>query len=224
MNKVLFSFLICTIFTLEAYSQEKGCDCSRNTNFNEVFLTGRWEPGMGQPNDARFTTTWLPGQVHLSNGEIAKVNFLRYNGLNDELYWLREKDFQVAKIEKLFFNEFILFDVNGEKHHYRKMPLSLWYDPKDSNKLLQVMAEGELSFYVYRRITVLKNKDEFYPEPIYLLSKNNQIRRVKMTKRSIRNAFPEINNDLKKLMRGMIMNRMTEESAARIVQLYNNKE
>jgi hypothetical protein len=173
MRNAILVLLFSGISFLQA--QTNGRICDTLTGIDKMFgsrLLAKTYVNINGTNSKQYYNNWSDGEVKLVNGDIVKNELLRYNLLLDELLWLRKIDYSTGMVYKNTVEEFTLFnDSSASIARFRKVMLGSWYSSDSAYTYLQVLAEGEVSLFVQRKVinisnstNELKAKNKYYIE------------------------------------------------------------
>ena len=228
MKKVLI-FSIVLFLASKMYAQtDCKCDSFQYEKYFDEKLVGKAFVNPNLKNKIQFFNNWTKGDVIFTNGVVAQNKLLRYNGYVNELVWLRKQDYQVSVINRQLINGFVLYNPDGsEMARFIKQNMNEWYALDSVVMYLQVLTDGPVSFYSYRKISANKTDTEFFTDYQYFLKINdktsnfvisnwafinqiNLVRQFKTDKSAIRAAIRSEHLKLK-----------GEREIARALELYN---
>lgn len=164
--------------------------------------------------DQLLESRWLPGEIILSDGQVRAVEALHYNGFHDELVFISESE-QLIKLEKMRIAGFILEnELMNETLVFEKIKLPSDVTRNSTGVYAQVLYDGELTLYAYRKIdnagreivredNIAYERVIYKPATIYYLKLQggellafNSIRR-----NTLQRLFPEQSDEIRRLMR-----------------------
>jgi len=179
---------------------------------------------------------WTKGDILLTTGEIIHDKLLRYNGLFDGLVWMNEYNYGKFKLHRSFVNEFWISNTPETKTHFKRICISDTCKIHKKDIYVEVKAEGKISFYIQRRISVLgtenvKKNNFFYafdiigPTPSYYfkLPSNQYAIITRLRPRAFLKLFPLNKKAIIKLIRENHLNVRDENDCAGLIELMNKK-
>jgi hypothetical protein len=189
-----------------------------NLSDTEPKLTGElFRPVLPVDEITYFNSEWLPGDIYLSNGEVVRNKYLRYNGLMDELFWLESRSKNVIKLDKESILQFHFYNLNGDSTVcFRKIKVKKNSVSDSSDVFGQVMYNGNLSLFVQhtykfvgtepiRKNGLLLENNVYAMIPVYILRFSDY--RTFITKSLNRNNLyiflPEKKDQIKKFFKQM---------------------
>ncbi len=221
---------ILTLFFLLGYealtfSQFNNCRCISDDiidkNFEEKIIARIFINQMIGKND-QFFNNWMPGDIYLNDGCIIKNELLRYNIFTDDLLWLRKTDFQTGVVNKQIVNEFTLYDQNNSLFaKFKKLKIKNWYSGDSANIFFQVLAEGQVSLYVDRKASSLKNTNEIVKKNEYFLLKDGILLKFIPNRYSLYRIMGKEKQNMRSAIRSEHLRVRNEPQLIRAIELYN---
>jgi hypothetical protein len=175
--------------------------------------------------DIQFFNDWTSGDVLLTSGDIIHSQMLRYNGYMDALFWVRKRDYLFAIVERNIVASFVLYDVDHKLFaSFKKIKMRGLNGSSDSvDVYLQVLAEGKLSLYARRKITVFKTDNNYFKDYTFYLWKEGVMYPINMRRRSLLKLM----GSEKLVMRGIIrennLDVSNENQMIKAIELYNQR-
>ncbi len=185
--------------------------------FFEQGLSGRLTPLPRRPiGDQHYPDEeWHRGSVVLNNGTEVKNKLLRYNGYLDELFWLHEGDYQQVQVDKDMIKEFrIPGPEAGKLSVYRRININAPVLAGNADIFGELLHEGDISVYAWRRIIETTRDDQRIGEIIYggMRIKPAHIYIIRLpddtvhttrriSRRRILDMFPENRREIRRLLR-----------------------
>jgi hypothetical protein len=218
---LFFALNICS-----AYSQQSECDCSSDEDYGIRLQAGligfEYYNPVEEYEGEQYFNNWTLGEVMLSNGDLIENIFLRYDKYLDALLWLRKTDFKAGILNKGAIAGFRLFD---DRHNLtasfvkKKIVLSR----SDSTEaFLQVLASGELTFCVYRNVSILTNDYQLSDNTKYFITGNGQDFLLDLNRKSFLDLPVIQQTEMKNILRtNRISLRNKEENFIQAISLYN---
>ena len=153
---------------------------------------------------------WVRGSVVLENGDRFDNILLKLNTFTEDLITFNERIGAVEIIDKFIVDEFTMDTDKSSENLFRK----LYFDkyPKGDH-YFNVLYEGKLKLFcwyytyeektsIYRDVHGLMRASRYKLNPIYfILFPDNNLIKVKSTRKSLVNLFPEQKKRIRKLFR-----------------------
>ena len=190
----------------------------------EVKLIGKAFINKYPGTNMQFYKSWMPGELQMSNGAVAKNRTLVYNCLLDEVIWMRETDHQQVVLRKQTIAGFTLYYSGDNKiAEFRKVIL-----PNDSGitsggTFLQVLAEGKLSLFVQRKVILLNSGNEFHTSDQYYLLKNGEYLKLVPNRWSLYRLMGEDRLKMKSIVHKNFLFIRKEPALIKAVRLFNQE-
>jgi hypothetical protein len=167
--------IISTLLNAQQSSQNDCINTNLSDDFYEDKITGEvFSNPVFYKGSQFYNDNWDLGEIRLINGKTVKNKYLKYNSLTDDLYWLRKNDYQQIIVNKDIVKEFTLIsDKTNSKMLFRKMKITNWYTKDSASVFLQVLTEGKITLYSFRKIQIINNTNELFPFYKYLISKDD---------------------------------------------------
>lgn len=219
------------------YAQEtSGETAAPGEEYFEQGLSGSlYIPGRKLIGDPYFPREkWIRGDVRLTTGATVKDKLLRYNGYMDELFWLYEGDYSQVKVDRDMIDGFILNTPTGGLRFTRitvHVPPLIW----NREVLGQVMYEGDISLFCYRRVIETGLGDYLSDDKIYggrkvrashlyiiMLPCGKQATISRIRRSSILNLFPENRAEIRRLLRQNRLRPYNEAGLVEAMKLLDN--
>lgn len=226
MCRTIFILLLLTYSISNTFSQYYSCqnDTSKiYASSTEEKLTGRaYYPKVYINNELQYFNTWSKGEVILNDGAVVKNVYLRYDSYTDELLWLRDLDLQTAVVEKQYINGFkIYLEYNKSTAYFKKIFIENWYEFNGFPRYLQVLAEGKISLYVQRQVSLNNNTNELYQKYQYFLLKNGRFYSFKPARITLLNIMQEDKEKMKSVLRSHRLHVRKESDLIEAIIIYN---
>jgi hypothetical protein len=157
------------------------CKCTENVNIEPNLPGELYMPAKEVDTVTYFNRDWLLGDIFLSNGEIVRNKYIKYNGLLDELFWLEPKSKKTVMLDKEAILQFHFLNIQGDTSVYFRKLLVERSILNDTMEIFgQTVYNGEISlsvihtFYIkHREIVSTTNgifqKDTYAEEPVYFM-------------------------------------------------------
>ena len=172
-----------------------------------------------------YNPDWRYGTIVLENGKMIFNKLINYHLLSGQLIWMRSLDYKQIIVEKATVKEFIISpNDSNNKLLFRKLTFQPWYMPNSIVEYLQVLAQGYVNLYAYRKATVDKNSNEVIPATEYYIQINNgQIKRLKRGRWALYSAVGVNKKIMKKIVRENKLRIRNEEKLIKAVNLFNRE-
>ncbi len=204
MKNLFFLIILIIAGSMKVFSQDY-CDCSKKDMDSADFerkLSGQIFISRLKSHKVQYFYKWTEGDIIMSDGYVIKNKLIRYNRYYDELIWLRRKDYKTAIVDKETVSGYILY--NDEKAPYasfKKIRIKNWYELDSTDVYFQVLAEGPVSLYAFRRTILISNKNEAYEKDEYYLYKENEYFKIEPRRINLVKKLPEYKSQLRQVLR-----------------------
>ncbi len=234
-HHMIFAFLFISIS-----SQAQSVDIDKNAtdSFSQTKLTGEtYFEKKGYKGEQFFNKAWMKSDILLSTGEMVLGEKVKYNGLFDELIWGNAAINQQFKLDKLLINEFWLKNEQGQITHFKRITINkLPSSNLRSDFFAEVQAEGKLSLYIQRKISIvdidnvtidgiLRRQETIRATPVYYLKlpSDSYILLDKIKLKSFMQLFPDQKKQIDKLMKNNSLKLKTEKDLVKLIKLLNDQ-
>ncbi|MGD2035538.1 MAG: hypothetical protein PVF73_10810 [Bacteroidales bacterium] len=226
MNKLLLASAVSLLYSGIIFSQKSVNDCLTDpldTLFPSV-LCGIYRANTIFLESDHFIDDWKKGEVLLSSGEVVRDEYLRYNGLLDNVFWLRVTDYKIAMLYKELVKGFNVYSEHDEKgKKYRKMIVPGYFS--EGEVFLEVLTEGKISVYCYRRIEMEHSTFEVYPDYQYYLKVNEDYRHIFLRRFSVISVLPDEEKiKMRSIIRSNRLRMKDEQDLIRAFELLNKAD
>jgi hypothetical protein len=179
-------------------------------------------PDIGYKGD-RYYNNWTYGEIFLTSGERITGLYLRYEQYLDQLLWLKE-DFRVGVICKACIKGFNLNnDSDNTVTSFIKKRIKLQLESDSTDCLLQLLVNGEYSFYALRKVSRLPDAPKLADDTEYYIFNNDQYNRIKLYKYDLLGVSFIDKTRMKSIIKtNRITLRNNEKEFIRAISLYNN--
>jgi hypothetical protein len=208
------------------YSQQNDCACSTendyDTQLQEGLISFEYRIRVSDNEGLQYFNNWAKGEVMLSNGDIIRNLYLRYNKFLDELLYLRQSDFRVGILKKEAITGFrIVNEINPPSSLFVRKKILL--SKADSTDVyLHLLAAGPLTLYAYRNVNITNSRYVLGDNTKYLVATPSGQYFVALNRKSLLNIPLVQKNDMKLILRS---NRITpdnnEREFTRAISIYN---
>jgi hypothetical protein len=227
-TKGLLTYLILLSFIFGPLCGQQDC-CCKNTGINssEQYLSGDlFETASTIDATTFFNQEWLPGDIFLSDGEVARNKLIKYNGLIDELFWKESKSDNIIKLDKEGIAQFHFLNFQGDTSlYFRKIKVKLNTISDSSEIFAQLIYNGTISLYVLhtffidRKESINENgiqleRNIYAEEPNYVFrfSSNKTIILRKLNKNNLYTLSPDNKAGIKEFLRNNKTGKLTDNS------------
>jgi hypothetical protein len=226
MSKILYIIALAIVFCGNLFAQ-KTCSCSTSTDIESLLedrvLAQAYTQKMKSP-EIQFSDDWKKGEIQLTNGEVIHSVYLRYNGFADQLYWLRSRDYQISMVDRSVVKGFCFVDsMSNTSVIYRRADFIEKKLSEVPDVFLQILAEGEISLYLYHRVNYLSNTDEYYSKPEYYAKVNGEIKRISLRRRSLVRLLGEKKSEMRSIIRQNDYDLSTQQGMVAAINAFNKK-
>ena len=231
MNMKHISILLFFLFCIQRIlSQDNGCNCSSEEDFlnwQQKGLIGveYTNPVNGYKGEEQYLQDWTNGEIYLNNGGFIPNVILRYDRYLDQLLWMRMSDYRKGVLNKDIINGFKLYKewIIPESVYTKKRIELPWID--STEVFLQVMVEGEISMYVYRKVKKEPVEFKLMDNTKYILESAGKVYAVPLRRKSLLEMPFIVKAEMKKVLRKYriaVMN--NEKGMADAIDLYNKRK
>lgn len=225
MKYIASLFFIYLLTSLSATSQNYYCAC-KDSNENGILFEENVSakvyisPYLNKKE--LYYNSWGIGEIELVNGSIIKNKILRYNGFLDELVWLRDADKKTGLIEKQFVKSFKIYNRDlSSKDIFKKLKIKHWYSFDTSVVYMQVLTEGTISLYAFRKIILMSNLQEFVSKYEYYLYKDGNYFMFKPNRINLLQLMGTEKEKMKIILRTNHLKVRHENQLIKAIELYN---
>lgn len=175
--------------------------------------------------DIQFFNDWTSGDVLLTSGDIIHSQMLRYNGYMDALFWVRKRDYLFAIVERNIVASFVLYDIDHKPFaSFKKLKMKGLNGSSDSADVyLQVLAEGKLSLYVRRKITVFKTDNNYFKDYMFYLMKDGITYPLNLRRHSLLRLMGTEKSVMRGIIRENKLHLSEENQMIKAIELYNKR-
>ena len=222
----ILSVLFLTCLVMNAGAQQYDCNCTEPDNTSgskadNLLVFREYQNPVHNYRGTQFFNAWSQGYVILNNGEKVNNMMLRYDMFTDELLWLRPNDFVTGIVKKTVIKGFVITgDEAGESYFIKRSIRPPGMDTIRS--FLQVLAEGDLDFLVYRNVVKAVSESKTVDNTIYyIFTDDRSFTSIRLKRRSLV-KFPGIDRErMKNIIKSGKLNVKNELNFTQAVYLYN---
>jgi hypothetical protein len=208
------------------FGQGENCNCkSERVPAYEKRLTGKIFHNKLVGKNEQFFAYWTRGDIYLTDNSIVKDKNLRYNGLIDELLWMRDSDYKIALLDRNTIERFVLYmPDNKGTVAFVKVDQK---DPKHSENndmFLQLLADGEVKLFKKIEVTDYPVQGVVIRKDIFYLYKNNYYYRLKPGRAFLFHLFTPDKKTIKHIVRSNNLAVKKEADLIKAINLYNQQD
>ncbi len=163
--------------------------------------------GNGSPY---LVENWTSGYVVLTSNDTVVLKYMRFDCLKNELVWTKEGQIPIS-IDPDFIKEFGLkTNPNLTERRFERTTLKLPLITDTMVRFLEILVKGSLKLYALRNIAVdnelvpgrgLRYLPVYKPETVFYLQIGNlPMKRIKIKKRSLTDAYPEYAEQIEQIL------------------------
>jgi len=223
MQKIIvILFLILVSWSISAQDKTPGFEDTLIAQSFEAKLTGIVIIPEEKLNEKCVTKDWCLSDITLYNDEIIRNKNLMYNGFDDSFIWLEPTDNLYTRLERDLIKEVKMkINSNNEYMVFRPMRVKQLMLSNSKNIFLNVLVDGKISLYVYRKIDCY-NKVDYAPHFKYFLKKQDgKFEVFRPNKISLVSQFPEKKKELRKIIKKNKLSIKKEADLKRAIELLN---
>ena len=226
MKNIFISIGLFLVFQINyTYSQDYPCTCMGTKSMEKYFedkLTARIFIYSNPGSTIQFFNDWMKGDVFLTDSTVVKNKNLRYRGFGDQLIWARNSDFQTGIVDRDIVSGFVLYNKDESTYAtFKNLNIKNRNDKNNDFHYLQVLEEGDVSFYAYKRISIEKNTQEMFEDYIYYLYINEKFIPVKLKRSTLIRLLPEDKEVIRSILKNNKLSTRNEKDMIKAVNLYN---
>jgi hypothetical protein len=170
--------LLSTAFLLNLFQSvngQAGCNCKVTEDLSSgLSLAGEIVSSALQADSVTYLNNgWLPADLYLTNGDIIRKSYIKYNGLLDELYWLEPVTKKVIKLDKEEISRFHYVKFKSDTTvWFRKIKVRKNIGSDSANVFAQEIYSGKLSLFILHSFVmegheVSARNGAYYQKTIY---------------------------------------------------------
>jgi len=208
-------------------SQKNMVNCSTTIADSSIFeenILGEF-PGIIESNKnvVFYNPDWRLGTIVLENNKKITNKYLNYHQLNGQLYWVRTPDYKQIILNKEKVKEIIIYAKDNSKEEvFRKIIFWPWYKSDYISEYLQVLSEGKIKLYAYRRVEMNVSTNEIVPFTDYYIQINqNNIKHLKRGRWALYANVEDYKTLMKKIVRGNHLSIRNENDLIKAIDLFN---
>lgn len=201
------------------------CSCKENLNIvpeNEELLFGKAFYNRFVGKNVQFFYNWAVGDVYLTDSSIVKNKYLRYNGLIDEVLWMRNSDYQIAVLDRKRISKIVIKGPEDKPFAtFVKVNHKNIQFPQNDDMYLQLLAEGQVS--LYKKIEIVENKSngELIRRDLYFLQKDSAFHSFQMRRSFFIQSFGDDKKTIRHILRSNFLSVRNESNLIRAIEIYN---
>ncbi len=221
---LIFIFFCSSTFVLCQNGIDKCINTMHDTSIYEENLTGEFYiPDEIYKGSVFFNSDWCLGTIILENNKKIIDKYINYHLFSGQLFWLRTFDYKQIIIDKETVKEFVIYPKeNNAEEIFRKIKFRPWYLIDSITGYLQVLAEGNINLYAFRKASLDKNSNELSLEVEYYIQLNKgTIKHLKPGRWSLYAAIKENKPLIKKIVRSNHFRIRREEDLIKAIKIFN---
>jgi hypothetical protein len=214
--KVIIVSIVFLIFCFQNVSGQRSITDNYYQIAYEPVLTGElFAPQSIADAATYFNSEWLSGDIYLTNGEIVRNKFIKYNGLVDELFWHEPKSGNIVKLDKEPVLQFHFRNLKGDTSvYFRKIRAKLNIISDSADVYGEVVCDGSISLFVIHTFNIKGTeiihtdgasfeKAVYSEEPIYIfrLANNKTFITRSLSRSSLYSFSPGNKDKIKEFMK-----------------------
>jgi len=220
--------LIAVLFfalTIPNFAQQSNCPCEKVISripSDESKLIGKAYKNNNVGKNEQFFNNWVRSDIYLTNNTIVKNKYTRYNGLLDEILWMREPDFQIAVLDRKNISRVVLYTGENiplatfERVNYKNIQ-----HPENDDMFLQLLVDGNIKLYKKMEVVENNSTGELMRKDIYFLFKDNTYQSFQPRRLFLYRAFGADKKAIQKLVRSNHLIIKNESNLVNAINLYN---
>lgn len=223
--KQIYTLLAFNFLMLNLFGQTTAFDGNDST-ISKSFdpkLTAYYIQPKPHTHDQCYTTKWCSSRLVLYNNEVVNGVYLQYNGFNDSFIGLSQSELLQIRYNREMIKE-VSISIPDSKDSllFKPMKVKQVLSTDSIEVFINVLHEGKLSFYSYRKYEEQNDSPDILPAYEFFLKKQGgQLQRIKLSRHSFLSQFPDQKRKIRKLIRENGLNLRDEKGMTRLVQLYN---
>ena len=223
INKILIIiFFVIRISTLSFGQCES--DSIINNVYEPKIQATIWHNTQMLP-DEQFFNKWTKGDVYLTDGNVVKNQYLRYNQCFDEILWLRKNDYQIGQLIKSMISGFTLYDINlNDKISFTKKKIFLWTKNDSVDVFVHRLLDGKIGLYIWHHSIVLNSaKTEIKHNKVFYIQYKGRMISFKPNRYNLYKILPEYKEILKEIIHNHKLIVRKEENLRKVIEELNGK-
>jgi hypothetical protein len=227
MKYVLLAAMLSFVF-LTFHGQDNDCHCKyypvKKDLLNDKIVCIVLPAGDVRLPQNEFYSQWNYGDIILNNGKIIANQFIRYDGLNDQLIISSKNPDHKLVVEKYTIQGFDIGMINSDlKLQYRRMNIREKYSFENHDAFLQVLVTGKINLYAYRKLIKSNEPNRIARYYNYFIQKEDgsMINIIELSRQSIIRLFPEKTEIHRSQLRKTHNRLRSETDLIRAIELFN---
>ena len=226
--KKIYVYVLVLFVAQESFCQVDSANSTPDANYMTNLRNGLMGVEYHDPfsgyKGSHYFSDWARGEILLANGEKINGLYLRYESFQDQLLWQGE-DHNSYIICMECIAGFNLFDTfnNITASFVVKKNIRLPMEDDSADCYFQILAEGELCLYAFRKSARLSDVSMLIDDTRYFLFSNDEYQKIKLRSHDLLNV-PFIDRAKMKLVlksnRSLLKN--DEQAFIRLIKMYNN--
>lgn len=221
--------VLLSLISMQTRAQDSDCPCNSEMEIiqsYENYLVGKAFVNKHPVSKEQFYTGWLKGDVYLTDGNIVKGELLRYNGLIDELLWMRSSDFAIASVARESVSRFVIYSSNNKiEATFQKVKQKNTQHTENEDMYLQILVEGNVVIYRKFEVIEIRSTGQLIINQYYYLQKDGEIHRFKLNRISLIHLFKDEERiTLKQIIRSKHLRMNKEAGLIEAINEYNRND
>jgi hypothetical protein len=233
-TRILYYISLITLSGLFTFSSKVFCqnvngNCTNSTNDTSVYeeiITGEfYVPNQFHQGPNFYNPDWRYGTIVFEDGKKVYHKLINFHYMTGDLFWMRQKDYKQIIVSKTTVKEFIIYSNDtSNRVLFRKTNFQPWYKPNPISEYLQVLSQGYMTLYAYRKATVDKNTNQIIPATEYYVQFNNgELQHLKRGRWPLYRLTAENKMIMKKIVRSNHYRIRKEENLIKSIILFNKE-
>jgi hypothetical protein len=198
MMKCVVLTIILSLLFLTLHSQDDNCNCNyypvRKDLLNDKIVSIVLPAGDVRLPPNELYNQWNYGDILLNNGKVVTNQFIRYDGLHDQLILGSKNPDQKLVVEKYTIQGFDIGTINSDlKLRYRRISIREKYTTENHDAFLQILVSGKINLYAYRKLIKSNLPNKIENNYSYFIRKEDgsMINFYRLSRQKILIMFPE---------------------------------
>lgn len=166
---------------------------------------------------------WCSGNIVLNSYDTVNVEHLRFDCLRNELIWTKDGQIFISIDNNLIRGFSLLVNKSLSARKFEKVSLKLPFIMDTMVRFIETVVEGKMNVYALRNVSIEsesvagKNGGLYFlpvyvPEPVFYVQLGDlQVKKVKLNKQSLVEAYPEYSDSIRQILRSRHMGKIKQE-------------
>jgi len=188
--------------------------------FGEIFINKDLYKG-----PKYFNSTWYYGEIILENNKHVTNKLLNYHLMSNQLIWLRSSDYKQIVVLSEKVKEFIIYNKEtGRNEIFRNIKFKPVYFIDSVTTYLQVLSEGKVNIYAYRKERLNNNYNEFIlVNEYYIQIDNGPLKYITPNRWTLYLAVGDYKTQIKKIVRSNHLRIRREDDLVKAIDIFNHE-